>query len=167
MFDRVLPSGSYVEIASRKKQLSCDLRASLYLYEKGQRIIVSSISGIAETGSPTVLPDDVSNDELGRTVCDHLLEFDPKSPAVIGSKVTEWPAFVASGARSATGFESRSWYVYVRTAGDSIQVKAQPRKSLHDEISVAGVARPDHASLGAAIRRALAGAMALREKGII
>ena len=164
MIDRVIPEGSYVEIANRKKQLECDLRARLYLYEEKHRIIVSSVSGIAETGNPTILPDDISDEELGRTVCDHLLEFDPNTPRGRPPNPREWPAFRASGARSVTRFESHSWYVHVETVGVSIRVNANPRKSLHREISVEGIARPDHANLGAVIRRALSGAIALREK---
>ncbi|PZO48541.1 MAG: hypothetical protein DCF16_16175 [Alphaproteobacteria bacterium] len=137
------------------------------MYEEKQRIIVSSVSGIAETGAPTVLALDVSNDELGRVVCDHLLAFEPETPANLPSNKTEWPAFIASGARSVSGFESHSWQVLVETVGDCIRINARPLKSLHHEISVEGIERPHHANLGAVIRRVLAGALALREKGVI
>jgi hypothetical protein len=164
---RVIPEGSYVEVAARKKRLRCDLRARFYFSDEKRRFIISTVSGIAETGDPTVLPEDVSDDELGRVVCDHLLAFDPKTPASPPGNKTDWPAYRASGARSVTSFESHSWQVLVETVGDSIRVNAAPLKTLHHEISVEGIARPDHASLGAAIRRALAGAVALRERNLI
>lgn len=167
MIDRVIPEGSYVEVANRKKRLKCDLRARFYVYDEKHRIIVSSVSGIAETGTPTVLGSDASNDDLGRVVCDHLLAFEPKTPANLPPNRTDWPAFIASGARSVSGFESHSWQVLVETVGDSIRINARPLKSLHHDISVEGVERPHHANLGAVIRRALAGALALREKGVI
>jgi hypothetical protein len=53
------------------------------------------------------------------------------------------------------------------TAGDnSVVMNAAPRKSLHGEISVEGVARPQHESVGAVLRRTIASAMALRERGL-
>jgi hypothetical protein len=163
----MLPEGSYIEIADRKKRLKSDLHARLYWYEERHRIIISSVSGIAETDIPTVLPEDVSDDDLGRAVCDHLLAFEPNTPDIRARKRADWPAFVASGAHSVSGFESHSWHVRVETVGVSIRVNASPLKSLHGEISVEGVAGPNHADLGAVIRRVIAGAVALREKGLL
>jgi hypothetical protein len=64
MITRVLPEGSWLEIADYKKRLNAELRARAYFYEK-RGYIVSAVSGIAEAGEPTILPPDVANSDLG------------------------------------------------------------------------------------------------------
>lgn len=167
MTARATPDGSWVEIASRKKRLREELRARAYLYEK-VGFIICTVSGIAETGEPTIVPADVANAELGRTVCDHLLCFDPKSPNNMrGMKLTDWPAYQASGAKSVKSFESNSWMIHVATVNTAIDIEAAPRLSLHSEIRVRGVTTPSHEAIGATIRKTLAAAMVLRDNSVI
>jgi hypothetical protein len=167
MVARVTPDGSWVEIANRKKRLKSELRARAYFYEK-IGFIISTVSGIAETGKPTIVPFDATNSELGRSVCDHLLCFDPKSPNDMrGMKQTDWPAFQVSGAKSVSSFESHSWMIHADTVNTVVVVEAAPRLSLHSEIRVRGVATLSHEEIGATIRKALAAARVLREKSVI
>jgi hypothetical protein len=57
---RTLPEGSWVEIANYRNRLNTELCARAYFYEK-KGYIVSAVSGITETGEPTILPPDVSS----------------------------------------------------------------------------------------------------------
>ena len=66
---RVLPNASFVELAARKAELGRELEARLHAYR--DKLILTSVSGISEVGEPTVLPETVSDEELGRCVCDH------------------------------------------------------------------------------------------------
>jgi hypothetical protein len=77
----MLPEGSWVEIADYKKRLNAELRARAYFYEK-KGYIVSAVSGIAETGEPTILPPDVADSDLGCCVCD------PSSSSVSNPQLT-------------------------------------------------------------------------------
>lgn len=167
MIARATQDGSWVEIASRKKRLREELRARAYLYEK-VGFIICTVSGLAETGEPTIVPADVENAELGRMVCDHLLCFDPKSPNnMLGMKLTDWPAYQASGAKSVKSFEENSWMIHVTTVNTAIDIEAAPRLSLHSEICVRGVTTPSHEDIGATIRKTLAAGMVLRENRVI
>jgi hypothetical protein len=168
MDKRVLLDASFAEIIARKKRIGgVDLRAALYLHD-AKTLIVTSISGILETGEPMVLPLEAANTLVGQTICDHLLLFQPKTPNVKDYKKTDWVAFRASGARSVSSFESHSWIVHLSTVGDSsISMKAAPYKSLHHEIAVEGVARPRHEEVGAVLRRTLDAASAIRAAGLI
>jgi len=169
VIERLIADASYVEITERKERLGRDLHAQAYFFNKRRVFIISAVSGSYETGTPSVLPEAVSDEELGRVICDHLLEFDIKTPSGLNfRKMTEWPVFVASGASSVASFQSQSWGIAVTTIGDnSVHVDVSPMKGLHPEITVAGVARPKHVDVGAVTKRALAGAIALRDKAVI
>ena len=167
MIERVLSDASFVEIAERKKRLGCELRASLYLFAD-TRLLVTSMAGIAEYGEVTILARDASCDEIGLSVCDHLVAFDPRNPDDLQSrKPSDWGAFRASGARSVRSFKEKSWIASIRTAGVTIAVEAAPLRSLHEEIRVLAHENPVHHALGETIRRTLAGARALRAAGIV
>lgn len=141
--------------------------ARAYFYEK-IGFIICTLSGIAETGTPTIVSPDVANSELGRNVCDHLLCFDPKSPNNMRDmKLTDWPAYQASKTKSVKGFESNSWMIHADTVNTVIVVEAAPRLSLHAEIRVRGVTTPSHEDIGATIRKTLAAAMVLRDNAVI
>ena len=167
MVARTVPEGSWVEIANKTSRLDTELHARLYFYAK-KGFIVSAVSGIAETGEATILPADVSDSDLGRCVCDRLLEFNPESPANMRDHtLRDWPAYQASGAKSAKSFEAESWMIMVDTINTAIIITARPRLTLHAEISVQGSASPMHENVGAAIRKALKGAMVLGANGVI
>jgi hypothetical protein len=156
-----------VELGKQRKKLGCELKARFYLYNNA-KFIVCSVAGISETGEPTVLPLDVSDSDLGRCVCDHLLQFNPKSPEYRrGEKRSDWPAYEISGAKSMRRFEEKSLMVRFETINLVIRIDAAPRNSLWREISAHGVEHPDHEKLGRTIRRTIKAARILRENGII
>jgi hypothetical protein len=164
---RVLSDASYVEIAHRRRSLECELRARLYFYDE-TKFIVCSASGISESGEPTVLPPDVSDDDLGRCVCDHLLSFNPKSPENMREhKMRDWPAYKASGAKSIRAFQERTWRMMLTTSNTTIMIDAAPVNTLWREITAHGTSLPRHDNVGRVIRRTLRGAMVLRENGVI
>jgi hypothetical protein len=163
---RATPDASYVEIAAHRAKVGRELEAVLYLYE--DVFIVSSVSGIAETGEPTVLLVTTSDEALGRCVCDHLLQFELDTPSNLrDAKLADWRAYVASGAKSRNAFEAHAWYVSVSTAETALVVEARPRLSLHDEIAAKAWATPEHRRLGAVLRRAVRAAQTLRDAGIV
>ena len=165
--ERVLPSASHVEIANCRKKLNRELKARLYVYDN-TKFIICSVAGIAEVGEPTVLQLDVSESDLGRSVCDHLLQFDPRSPGNLRErKMSDWAAYRVSGAKSMRRFEEKSMMVHFETINLVIRIDAAPRNSLWREISAHGVESPDHEKLGHTIRRTIKAARILRENGII
>lgn len=167
MVARVTPDGSWVEIANIKERLKSELKARAYFYEK-VGFIICTVSGIIKTGEPSIVPPDVANSELGRSVCDHLLCFNPKMPDDVGAmKPTDWQAYQASGAKSVKSFESNSWMIYADTVNTAIVVEAAPRLSRHSEVAVRAVATPSHEDVGAAIRKTLTAAKVLRDNSII
>jgi len=169
MADRVIADASYKEIIDRKKRVGRDLHARAYFYAPKSEFIVSAVSGGYEIGTPAVVPETDANEELGRTICDQLILFDTDVPLLMNlRKRSDWPAFVISGARSITSFESHCWGLMVDTVGDnSVRVGVRPLKTLHPEITVSGIARPQHVDVGRVARHALAGAIALRKAGTI
>jgi hypothetical protein len=82
-------------------------------------------------------------------------------------KLTDWPAYQASGAKSVKSFEANSWMIEVDTINTAIVITARPRLSLYSEISVQGAANPRHEDLGAVIRKTLKAAMVLRANAVI
>jgi hypothetical protein len=169
MADRVIADASFREIIDRKKRVGRDLHARAYFFEPKSLFIISAVSGGYEIGSPAILPETVTDEELGRIVCDRLILFDTNTPLGLNlRKMTEWPAFVASGARSVTSLQSHSWGLSIDTISDnSVLVNVSPLKTLHPEITVSGIARPKHLDVGRVARRALAGAITLRKGGVI
>jgi hypothetical protein len=164
---RVFAKGSMVEISDRKAAVRSELQARLYLYDN-RMLIVCSVSGISEIGEPSVLPLDVSDEDFGRCVCDHLLRFKPKSPENMRNhKLSDWSAYRASRAKSVRRFEEKSWMVRVVTINTAISIFTSPRNSLWREIHAHGYASPMHEKLGSTIRRTLRAAAVLRENGIV
>src|ERR1044072_2275370 len=108
---RVLPNYSVLEITDTRTRLKTELRAALYFYNE-EKFIVCSIAGIAEHGEPTVLGAGISDKDLGLSVCDKLLDFEPRNSTDISkSRLDDWAAYKVSGAKSGKAFESNSIYV--------------------------------------------------------
>jgi hypothetical protein len=125
-------------------------------------------SVILETGDPSVLPIDVADADLGRAICDHLLRHEAREPGNLRDrKITDWAAYKASGERSGTAFKSKSWSISVETINQTLIVEATPMRSLHPELSVKAYAPPEHAPLGATVRKALRAAATLRSAELI
>lgn len=110
MVTRVAPNGSWVELADHKKRVNHELRARAYFYDQ-KGFIVSSVSGISESGEPSILAAHTTDSDLGLCFCDHLLEFNPRDATDSyrgSSKLTDWKAFQVSGAKSVKAFEAKS-----------------------------------------------------------
>lgn len=167
-----LPGSSLLAIRRRRKENGCELRTHVHLYDD-RRFIISPVmsvpgSGSLEVGPPSVLPVDVADAELGSELCAMLLRHDAREPPnLTGHKATDWPAYRASGARSVVGFEEKSWVAHVETINLVVEIEARPVRSLKPGLAVTGVAPPEHAELGAMLRRAFAGAKALRNAGML
>ena len=164
---RATPDGSYVEIANTKKHLGTELRACLYLYNE-EKFIISSIAGIAEYGEPALLDVNVSDENLGLTVCDKLLEFQPKNNKDISKNTLEdWLSYKASGAKTGKVFESNSIYVYIQTVNSAIIITASPRVTNNQTLKAKCSAVGDHYKIGAAIRMAIEASKTLRQAGLL
>lgn len=166
---RALETASYVEIAMRIKALEASLRAVAYVFRDSILVTRTIGQGLnVEVEAPLVLPLDTPDDILGRTICDQLLAFRRGPlPDLSGSKASDWQVYRASGSPSAKQFRAGSWRVSIETIGDSLRLEASPGQSLHEQIAVSAITRPDHAAVGEAFRRAVRGAQALRDAGIV
>jgi len=164
---RIQPEGSWVEITRRRESIGYELRARLYLFKA--RLIISSVAGISEYGEPTVLPADIDADRLGLCICDHLLQFRPKTPSLERNpKLKDWKSFEASGAKSGREFRENAWIAGIETMNSAILINAKPYNSLHNEIAVQGMTNHGpHQDIGNAILRTLKAASILRESGVI
>jgi hypothetical protein len=173
-FDGAVDAAGSSLLAMQRKRAAVggELRAHIYSYAD-RAFIVSSImsvpgSVILETGRPSVLPFDVGDADLGRAICEHLLAHDPREPPNLRDhKLTDWKAFQASGEKSVSGFESKSWRVSVETMNLVLCIEAAPCHSLHPEIGIKAGSQPNHDELGATVRRALTAVAALRKAGLI
>lgn len=163
---RVRPEASLHEISERRGVVGTELRASVYLYDE-RKLLISSVSGLAEVGSASVLPWEIDDETLGLAVCDHLLAFRPNSPPDMRDlKLADWAVLRASGARSGKAFEAKAWMVLVETRNGTISFDARPRTTFHDsDVFAGGSSSQEHAQCGRALKRTLAAAMALRGAG--
>jgi hypothetical protein len=164
---------SRLAIHRKRTALGGELQATVYCYA-ARCFLVSSIrcppgTGLSlETGDPSVLPFDATNADLGRAVCEHLLRHDPREvPNLRDHKLTDWPVYKASRAKSGKSFESQSSRVGVATINLIIRLEAAPVRSADPNLCVKGSSNPVHEELGAAIRKVLNASDALREAGIL
>jgi hypothetical protein len=166
---RVLDNQSTREIADTRKRLKSELRASLYLYDDSI-FIVCAIAGSAEHGEPAVLSVDTSDDELGITVCDKLLAFNPRELARREDlSLSKWRAYNVSGAKSAKAFERHSFYAYISTVNAAITIDARPRITNEKDLSAlcAVSTGQRHSEIGEAVRKAINASKVLREAGVL
>jgi hypothetical protein len=167
--ERVLVNQSTREIADKRKELNSELRASLYLYDDS-KFIICTIAGNTEYGEPIVLDLNISDDELGKSICDKLLEFNPKNIARhTETKLSDWEAYNASGAKTGKAFENKSFYVYIRTINSAITIEARPRVTNEKDLSVLCTVSSGrlHVDIGAATRKAINAAKLLRKGGAL
>ena len=166
------PGSSLLAIKRQRAATGCELRANVYRHAE-RRFLATSImsvpgSIIMETGEPSILPIEASDEDIGRTICEHLLRHDARLPPnQRDAKLRDWAVFQASGERSVSGFEDKSSRVTIETVNLVLSLEATPVRSLHPAICVKGVARPHHAELGAMVRKTLQASDALRKAAII
>ena len=165
------PGSSLHAIGRKRAADGGELAAHVYRYAE-RKFLVTSIMSVPgslylETDEPTTLPIGVTDEELGRVVCEHLLGHVAQEPANLrGRKLSDWAIFTASGDRSRAGFESKSFKVSVETINLVLELDAAPLRSL-SELSVKAYAPPRHGELGAKIRKTLDAVDALRRAGLM
>lgn len=170
---RRLATASYVEIAERRDAVGHDLRARLFLYNE-DRFLICSVAGIAEVGGPTVLPLDIDDETLGLSICDHLLAYLHETPPLApGEKASDWPAFIASRAKSMRQFEAKLWHVDITGGRVGLYIDARPRvpqrphsRGEMTNVHARGSARLDHEHIGQQLRATLRAARVITEAGI-
>lgn len=166
---RVAPERSTREITDAKKRLRSELRAAAYFYND-EKFIVCSIANITEYGEPIVLEANASEQQLGVALCDKLLQYQANDNRKQSkSKLEDWAAFKASGAKSGRAFEQNSIYVYVTTINTAINIDAAPRVSNEQDLQARCVVSNGrtHSEIGMALRKAIKAAMVLRNAGML
>ena len=141
--------------------------AKARLYDYSNRYFICTVSGISETRSITVLDAECDNDVVGSSILEHLAEYSFKEIHKADDKLTDWPAFRASGAKSVKAFEKDLWQVHIAVMNSAVMFDAQPRKSNdpHDLFASTSANRNLPDMIGAALRSALSAAKLLREHG--
>ena len=143
-------------------------RQTARLYEFENRYFVSTVRWIAEIGKPTILSVDSTDEVLGEAVLRHLAEFDPSGLEIKNRKASDWPAYVASGAKSMRAFERELWHCDLQRSGHTFEVWARPRRTLKEGLSAHCSSRCHDPSLvGDAVRVAIKAAKAMRDGGAI
>jgi hypothetical protein len=105
-----------------------ELRVALYVFAE-ESFIGCATTGFSEAGAPVKLPFAVSDENLGQVVRELLLQtYLHPAPSHTEAKLSEWPAFVVSGAKSGRAFEEKSTYVSVETVNTALRVHATRRK---------------------------------------
>lgn len=156
--------GSRREIIHKKEQLNVELRMALYLYDN-TKYILTAITAIAETGIPVILEANIPDALLGLAICDKLLEFQTQMPPKLSGKPTDWPTYKASGAKTIKKFEQNSIHVLVQTINLSIQISAKPQIYMNQPLKTVCSANFQHASIGAAVRKAIYATQILQKAG--
>ena len=165
------PGSSLHAIRRKRAADGGELAAHVYRYAE-RKFLVTSIMSVPgslslETGEPSTLSIGVTDEELGRVVCEHLLGHVAQEPSNLrGRKLSDWAVFTASGDRSRAGFESKSFRVSVETVNLAIELDAAPMRSL-SELSITAYSPPRHSELGAKIRKTLDAVDALRRAGLM
>lgn len=116
--------------AKLKATRQIELRVALYAYAQ-EAYIVSATTGISEAGVPIKVPFAGAAEKLGRTVREMLLQTHlHPAPSYQDAKLSDWPAYVLSGAKTGRAFEEKSVYLSVETRNTALCVRAQQRKPL-------------------------------------
>lgn len=169
---------SLLALSRCRKRLGEDLRVHVYRYDSKTFLITSMMradqGALTEDGTPTVLLVDSSNEDLGRAICEHLLAYKVLDRiASPNTKLTDWPIFKASGAKSVKSFEAKCLYASIVATPFSIDIETHPYRRLTDGFCIKNgfciksSVQPVHEDVGAMLRRTMRGVDALRERGLI
>lgn len=124
-------------IDQAKKLLGGELHCNVYLSEeKGEAIIVPVYwwgGATVERDEAVALPFSSQPAELGRSVRQALLgcEAAPKSLNLSDRKLTDWPGFRASKAKSVKEFRAKYVFLSVETINANLRVQGFPIGSDH------------------------------------
>jgi hypothetical protein len=165
---RALSGHSSREIADKKQELGCELRAIIYFYDE-QKFIISAVAGISEYGRPTIIDDADSDEAIGLAVCDKLLEFKQRTEKLsFKPKSDGYGTYNSSGAKTRKSFELKSICISVSTVNISIQFKAAHRVSNEKSLKAAcSNSNGNHSEIGAEIRKSIQATKVLRNAGML
>lgn len=105
-----------------------ELRMALYAFAE-ESFNACATTGFSEAGNPVKLPFSVSDEDLGQAVRELLLNtYLHPAPSHTDAKLADWPAYVASGARSGRVFEEKSTYLAIETVNSALRIHASRRK---------------------------------------
>lgn len=105
-----------------------ELRAAVYAYGD-EAYIACATTGFSEAGAPVKLPFSSPNEDLGQAVRELLLQtYLHPAPSHTEAKVSDWPVYLVSGAKSARAFEEKCTYLSVQTVNTALRVQAARRK---------------------------------------
>lgn len=161
---RVLTDKSVRELIDYRTAVGHELVVHVY-YMPGVRFIIAPISGSGirvENREVSVLDAGCTDEELGSRICDNLLWHQTKAPDDLrGIKLADWPAFVASGMRSARLFESTAIQVRIATRNSALEIHAQPHQTLNIRggcyVGAKASIHMTHDEIGSAVRLAIRG----------
>ncbi len=168
--NRVVPERSARELADYKAKIASELRVHVY-YIPGREFIVAPLDGnrglFVEVRDVTKLPEDVDNELLGRIICNNLLWNVPEVPRDLRDrKMTDWPAYIASGFKSVRQFQTKSIYIDIHTINTVLSIEARPLADyvaadifLGSQLPLG----PDHDLIGERIRKLLRGLSLLQK----
>nr|WP_315467690.1 hypothetical protein [uncultured Undibacterium sp.] len=105
-----------------------ELRVALYVFGE-VAFIACATTGISETGTPLKLPFSVTDEDLGQSIRELLLQtYLHPAPSYIDAKLSDWPAYIASGAKSGRAFEEKSTYLSIETVNTALRLHASRRR---------------------------------------
>ncbi|MBX3628175.1 MAG: hypothetical protein KF892_24405 [Rhizobacter sp.] len=114
--------------ARLKATRQIELRVAVYAYAQ-EAYIVSATTGFSEAGAPVKVPFAGADEELGRTVRKLLLQTHMHpAPSHREAKLSDWAAYVLSGAKTGRAFEEKSVYLSVDTRNTALCIRAQQRR---------------------------------------
>jgi hypothetical protein len=133
------------------------------------KIIVTTVIDIADGPNPILLPLDVADDVLGRTIFDCIKKFrHMRRGEQLGTTLREWPAFKLSGMKTVKAFEAELMDVRIQAFNTVIQFYARPYQTLRHHLEMYGCSsQGDDVQIGETFRQVVQGAEALRTQGIV
>lgn len=166
---RVSPDCSARELSDYRKKLGDELCTHVY-YLPGKEFIVAPINGTGlhvEAREVTKIPDSAEHDLLGRVVCDNLLWNVRETPDNMRDRtISDWPAYVASGFKTAKKFQNETIFIGIHTIRLSLNVKARPFNECNYKNRYVGSGTSlsaDHDEIGRCIRDVLKGVALLQQ----
>lgn len=151
-----------------REKLETELSCCAYYYDNS-KFIICKIASIMEYGEPIVLPHDVDNLTLGKTVYEAVLGFkllDDREQ--ISHSLTDWEAFKASGEKTVKAFEQKSTYLNINTHNEALKISARPKVTNDRCLSAVYSAsiRNLEVEVGVALKKAIKASEALRTAGL-
>jgi hypothetical protein len=138
-------------------------------YLPAKEFIVAPINGTGmhvEVREVTKIPASAEHDLLGRVVCDNLLWNVRETPENLSVRtISDWPAYVASGFKTAKRFQSEAIFINIHTINSGLNIEARPHNEYNYKNRYVGSGTSlaaDHDEIGRCIRDVLKGVVLLQ-----